>query len=480
VGQDVARLNLFQMVEYARVLARIRQQWPGARRLVAFGLATESKAQPPQTRSERLFFELARNGDGADAAGPQRDAGGTAVGRDLAGIVSDAVNVFDTAALLTPELVTRALAAYPDLRRPLRTFAFLPDFLYPGQVSRPPQDALVADMKAEARRRRDERAREEDDRRRQAPGGDERPAREETGERAGGVAAAYVYDEWSQDENDYYLNYCHVHEMPAKPAGARDLPAEILDLARRTRRAFEMLRPELSKEKYLSEGDAINVDLLTSYLVQRRREPSPCVNFYEKPFHNRRDLATLILLDVSGSTGSEVERQTTIELEKQAALILGQGLSALGDRFAVGGFSGNGREHCEFFIFKDFDAAWDRRAIARVLAAHPRSATRIGAALRHAGYRLAQVPARQRLILLITDGKPMDAGYDPATRYAQYDVRMACQENLHREIHTFCISTDDNSRADMEIMFPARRYAILPDIRVLPRVLPRLYVKLTV
>jgi nitric oxide reductase NorD protein len=240
-----------------------------------------------------------------------------------------------------------------------------------------------------------------------------------------------------------------------------------------------MLRPELTKEKYLPAGDEINVDLLTEHLIARHSEPAPRVDFYEKPYHNRRDLATLILLDVSGSTGSEVERLKTIEIERRAALILGHGLAALGDRFAIAGFSGTGREQCEFFVYKDFDEVWDREAVGRVMAAHPRSATRIGAALRHAGFRLSGIAARQRLVLLVTDGKPMDTGYDPNTRYAQYDVRMACEENRRQGIHTFCISTDENSLADMEIMFPEHRYVILPSVAKLPRVLPRLYVRLT-
>ena len=86
----------------------------------------------------------------------------------------------------------------------------------------------------------------------------------------------------------------------------------------------------------------------------------------------------------------------------------------------------------------------------------------------------------QRLIILITDGRPMDQGYDPGTRYAQHDVRMACEENRRKGIYTFCISTMENSRADMEIMFPERRFVILEDISDLPRVLPGLYIKMTV
>ena len=113
------------------------------------------------------------------------------------------------------------------------------------------------------------------------------------------------------------------------------------------------------------------------------------------------------------------------------------------------------------------------------MAAWPRSSTRIGPALRHSGYLLSLQPARQRLVILVTDGKPMDPGYDPNTRYAQHDVRMACEENARHDIHTFAISTEENSLADMAIMFPRRRFVILPTVEQLPRVLPQMYLKLT-
>lgn len=468
VGDDRLTLNLFQIVEYVRVLNAIRGTWPGARKLINFGLDAEYEALPPRYGADALFFDAAR------ANGPRTEAVET-----ILSVAHTSVNAFDTAAMLTDGLMAQVSEAHPSLKwEPLRTFGFLPDFLYPGTASQPPRDSLLADLKEQAKQRQ-QRDRDSDEKLSVQPPGDETDAERTDEDGEAGIAAAYLYDEWSQTEKDYYENYCYVYERHLKDAPVRDLPGEIMDLANRTRRVFEMMRPELIKEKHLQEGDAINADLLTDYLIQRKREPSPKVNFYEKPYHNRRDLATLILLDVSGSTGSEIERHKTIEIEKRAALILGQGLSALDDRFSICGFSGNGREQCEFFIFKDFETDWDRRSIGQVMSAYPRSATRIGAALRHAGFRLSEIPARQRLILLITDGKPMDTGYDPKTRYAQYDVRMACEENKRQTIYTFCITTDENTRADMEIMFPDHRYAILSDVRRLPHILPRLYIRLT-
>ena len=485
VGSDVLRQNLLQLLEYGRVLAWVWDRWPGARRLMASGVEAEFDALPPTSGRDQLLHAMLIGSCGGEGVRAHSSASARAacnrVAEDLCRLARTSVNVFDTAAMIQPDLEARVLAAYPDLGHDaLRTVSFLPDFLYPASVSQVPQDSLIADLKEQAKRRRDRQDQRADQQPRRAQ---VRQSTEDAAEEQGkeeGVGAAFIYDEWSQPEGDYYCQYCQVHEMRLQDVRPQAIPDEISQLAARTRRIFELLRPEYVKERYLAEGDTINIDRLVRYTVLRGREPSPRVDFYEKPFRRQRDLAVLILLDVSGSTGQGVDREKTIEIEKRAALILGQGLSVLGDRFAVSGFSGNGREHCEFFIYKDFSEAWDRERISCVLSAYPRSATRIGAALRHAGHRLSQIAARQRLIVVITDGKPTDTGYDPQTRYAQHDVRMACVENRRQGIHTFCVSTTENSRTDMEIMFPDRMFAILPDIQHLPRVLPQLYIRMTV
>ena len=471
VGPKLLAANLIQVFEFARVLRRIRRRWPGARRLVDFGIRTEFQEEPPRTGADFLFLDL------ATTAGDERP-----LARRVRAELDACVNVFGTAELLDSEWVAELEDAYPGLDAyPLRALAFLPDFLFTGEVDTTPSDNLIADLKtaAEQRKRPDDPEADDDaaspDRESgHSDGFDEREAQES------GVSAAYVYDEWSQPENDYYRNYCYVHEL--EPAGTvrAQLLDDISEEVRQVRRVFERLKPEIiNREKRLADGDVINADLLLEYLVDRRREPAPKVRFYEKPLVNRRDLAALVLMDVSGSTGETVEQQKVIDVEKRAAVILGAGLASLGDRFAICGFSGNGRENCEYYTYKSMDDPWTRDTINRVLSAHPSSSTRIGAALRHSAFRLSHVEARQRLVILITDGKPMDTGYDPNTRYAQHDVRMACEESRRLDIHTFCISTEENSRADMEIMFPDRRFAILPDIRDLPRVLPGLYIRLT-
>jgi len=471
VGHSVFNTNLLQVVEYTRVLKRVRERWPGCRKLLDTALQTEFARRGSDTGVDRLLHECLCPGD---CPSPQAETVLDACERS--------VNVFDTASLLEDEeveLVGRECAGLGE--HEMMPLCFVPDMMFPGHVSHPPPDRLVADLREQARRRREEESEsgeagqagtesEEDS--------DDSAEQDENAEQA--VAAVFVYDEWCHSDNDYYLDHCFLHEKECREStragGVCSTPVE----ARHVREMFERLKPEEArKEKWLADGDQINLDVLVDYIVWRNVEPFPRIQFYEKPLVRRRDLAVLVLLDVSGSTGDRSRGETVLDIEKSAALIFGEGLDSLGDRFAICGFSGNGRENCEYFVYKDFDESWGQQAIGRVLGAYSSSSTRIGVALRHSGHRMASVENRQRLIILVTDGKPMDSGYDPATRYAQYDVRKACEENMRTGINTFAISTEENARADMEIMFPGRRFVILDNIRKLPMVLPQLYLRMT-
>ncbi len=472
VGSDPVRLNLFQALECGRVFARIRARWPGARGLLRFGLRVERETSPPRSDADRLLFDLLEEtGDAQALAGARR-------------VMSESVNCFDTAARLDEGWTRNVLRAYPDLGgRLVRTSFFLPDFLYPGATSSPPPESVVADLKDAALQSRSEEAPpgEQADRA-DVPSASEQEQEEAEQTRPGAqAAAAFLYDEWSQTENTYYEGYCRVREVRDLPGRGRFPPQDWLDDARRVRQAFERIKPDLpSMEKHLPDGEVINPDLLLDYLVQRRKEPSPQVRFYEKRRVRERDLAVQIVLDVSGSTGERTAEEPVIQIEQHAALLLGEGLAALGDRFAVCGFSSNGRKDCVYSVYKDFEDAWGDSSRGRVLAALPSNATRIGPALRHSQHRLAGIDARHRIVMLITDGKPRDNdGYDPQSRYAQHDVRMACEEGLRQGVATLGISTEQNTLADMEIMFPGRRFVILRRIGELPKLLPRLYLRAT-
>jgi len=473
LGDDPRAAAVVSLIEVARVLDGLARRMPGTRRLIDFGVALEFDMHPPRTRTDAILYRCLTG----RPAGDERAADARAAGAVLAA-ARQSDGCLDAAAR-----AGACLAEVPEvLDAAPRALIFYPDPYYPGEVSAAPSKAAVADLGRRTRRR---------------PTGQPDPAdvddlRATPAEAAPAeTAPAIVYPEWNHLDNAYYEDWCFLRERVPSPDRHFHTPADPRRdaAARRARRMFERLKPDLArKEKYLSFGDEINIDLLVEHMAQRRRLGSAAVRFYQKTFIKKRDLAVALLLDVSGSTagvpapaarGAGPGAERIIDLVRHAAMTLGEGLDALGDPFAIYGFSGNGREHCDFFIFKDLHETFDDAPRRRLQAAQPMASTRIGVAIRHATAKLADAAARKRLILLVTDGRPQDAGYDPATRYAQYDVRMACQEAARRDIQVVGVSTCENTRADLEIMFPQRRFVVLDSMARLADVLPALYLKMT-
>jgi len=467
--RDLVRAALVGLVEIVRIVEAVGRNMPGARRLLEFGIQKDFALHPARTATDMLLQRCLRVGESR----ADRLASGI---REAAAASADC---FQSARGIDhlPEELRSVADALP------RAMIFFPDLYYPATVQPAPTSTLVADLSKQPKAVLDGAAPEHDSR--NVPQSEQDSSEDE----AVSVPAAFVYPEWNHKENDYYEDWCLLRELvPTPDPRARFAgEGELAEDADRARRMFERLKPELArKEKYLAHGDEINIDLLVEYMALKRALPAPRVRFYEKPFIKRRDLAVALLLDVSGSTASVPEQVTSdragnriIDLEKRAALGLGEGLDALGDEFAIYGFSGNGRENCNFFIYKDISESYSDESKRRLLAAHPTASTRMGVALRHCHAKLQGHAARKKLIILITDGKPQDSGYDPASRYAQYDVRMACHECAKDGIHVVCLSTLENSRADLEIMFPHRNYVILEDMTRLSDVLPMLYLKIT-
>ena len=495
VGDSILNQNLFQILEYARVLAESRKHWPGCEGLIRFGIQEEVRHNSSErSGAEQLFFDLMeiKRQIGRSALNMMQSV---AEARDdaerrhenlkmlekLDRITKISTHLFETAEQISTLESEVFLQLYPDLDETLlRPLTFLPDFFYPGYLQGSSLEEGLLDVEASPPRQAP-RFSPKRTRYKTVPGQPQILENRQTDGGAEDDSRCYLYDEWSQAEHRYLPGHCYVYEKKIPLRQEPFFSKELLEEGNKLRRIFEMLRPDDSrKEKRLPEGDLINEALLVEYMIRAKHEPSPKVDFFEQPAVRKRDIAVLLLLDVSGSTREQVNETRVIDIEKQAAVIFGQGLAALGDRFAICGFSSNGRERCEFLSFKDFNEPWDRQSQSRVLAARPMQNTRMGTALRHAGYHLSQLAARRKLIMMFSDGQPLDHDYDPQSRYAQHDVRMACLENKGLGIVTFCVSTLENSRQDMELMFPDQRYVILHNIRQLRRILPRFYMKLTI
>ncbi|EGC99158.1 putative amidase accessory protein, partial [Burkholderia sp. TJI49] len=177
------------------------------------------------------------------------------------------------------------------------------------------------------------------------------------------------------------------------------------------------------------DGDALDIDAAIAARIDRRagHAPDPRV-FRRRVPHDARG-PVLILLDLSASTAAQVAA-----LEKRAAFVLGDLFDRQRRRWAVHGYTSDGRHRVYYARFKDFGDAFDARRRTALLTADAGMSTRTGAALRHALALLRRETASERAaVLMIGDGEAADIDvFDP--RYLVEDARHAARQGRQRGV----------------------------------------------
>ena len=294
------------------------------------------------------------------------------------------------------------------------------------------------------------------------------------------------YPEWDEQIGDYRPRWTSVWERRATgnaSAFVESVLSEHQPMVRRLRREFQMLRPDgWGRERRARDGDALDLEALVEDLVDRRLGRPSDGRVYVRTRRNERDVAVAFLVDLSASTRENVGEtgKSVIEVEKEALVLMAESLEALGDRYGIFGFSGRGRQMVTFDVFKDFGERYDEGVKGRIGAMTYKMENRDGAAVRHATQKLLGVDARTRLLILLSDGKPLDCGCDLyQSSYAQADTRSALREAMEQRVHPFCITVDPDGEEYLRDMYGAVRYAVIDSVSALPERLPAIYRRLT-
>ena len=272
--------------------------------------------------------------------------------------------------------------------------------------------------------------------------------------------------------------HCAVQTFVAR-TGAPFVPGPALRAtARRVRRRLETLRAAPRQVHGQRDGDELDIDAWVRQRCQRGPvDDSPAV--YHRRERGERQLATLLLADLSLSTESHVDNeQRVIDVVREALYVFGEALTATGDAFQMLGFSSVRRQHVRLQHLKGFDEPWNDTVRARLAALKPGYYTRMGAALRAATLRLAQRPERQRLLLLLTDGKPNDLDLYEG-RYGLEDTREAVREARAAGVLPFAVTIDSEAAAVMPQLFGQQGFAHVRRPQDLGSRLAQVYAQLT-
>ncbi len=296
-------------------------------------------------------------------------------------------------------------------------------------------------------------------------------------------ADAFRYREWDWCMGDYLPDHVRVLErcLPEVDTGFyRHTLDRFRGMVKQIRRAFELLRPEeMTILRQWPEGDAFDYRALLDYAVDKKAGLMPSERLFLKRMKRVRDVATVLLVDLSKSTANTCDEQGTrvVDVEKQAIVLLCEALQVVGDRFAITGFSGSGALGVDYYRIKDMEAPFDANVQRRIGAMAPQRSTRMGAAVRHATARLKPVEARVRLIVILSDGYPNDLAYQGP--YAVEDTRRAVMEARAANVHVKAITVTINDNRQLDRLYGKAHHTLIGNIHDLPDRLVRVYSALT-
>ena len=283
-----------------------------------------------------------------------------------------------------------------------------------------------------------------------------------------------LYPEWDQASNSYRRDAVIVRARPAPETSADWALATLqthASLVRQVRERFERLRARRTRLPRQRDGDELDLAAVVRAMVDARTGHSVDDQIYLAVRPARREMAILLLVDVSGSTDSFVTSSLqVIDVEKIALLLAAEALDALGDRYAMYAFSGKGATGVRVTTIKGFADRNGPAVRGRISALKPEANTRLGAAVRHATALLDAQSAGHRLLLILSDGQPNDVDAYQGS-YGVEDSRQAINEARAKDVYPFCLTVDREESEYLRRIFGPSGYAILPRPEQLPRVL---------
>jgi nitric oxide reductase NorD protein len=298
------------------------------------------------------------------------------------------------------------------------------------------------------------------------------------------VSDPFHYQEWDYQVQLHRPDWVTVFERRQPMADPEDIEhilTEYKPVTHRIKQIIDLLTPAgVQRVRNMEDGDEIDLNAAVDAMVAIRMGEQPNPRITMRNVIKSRDLAIVVLLDLSESTNEAVpgSEKTILQLTREAASLVATAINGVGDPFAIHGFASDGRHDVQYFRFKDFNQRFDDEVKARLAGMRGGLSTRMGAAMRHAAHHLLKQPERRKLLLLVTDGEPADIDErDP--QHLRHDTKKAVEELYSKGIQTYCLTLDADADAYVKRIFGMNNYTIIDHVNRLPEKLPVLFATLT-
>jgi hypothetical protein len=280
--------------------------------------------------------------------------------------------------------------------------------------------------------------------------------------------AIATYPEWDRAAGAERAAWTTVRDAPAALADGRALSEALDRLGGFRERVARLVRGarvgRAARLKRQPDGFDLDLDAAVDAAIALRTGDLPDDRIHRASGRRARDVATVVLVDVSESTRDRVGGSSVLEIEKLAVAALASAMEAVGDVFAIRAFASCGRDDVRMIRVKDFADPTDASAMARLAGLSPGLSTRLGAALRHVGAELEPVRSHRKLVLVLTDGEPSDIDVSDPLDLVE-DARRAALALRRRGIDVFGVTLGpaaSSAAFGRANAMPARRLEDLP------------------
>ena len=284
------------------------------------------------------------------------------------------------------------------------------------------------------------------------------------------------YDEWDYKKRIYRKDYCNVFPEFQKETNA-EYYQHTLEKYKVTlnglRKMLASVNNKWQQQKRQFQGDGFDLDALTDLYSDIHSKVSPDERIYFSQRKKEKDIAILLLLDISLSSDSYAAGNRIIDVEKEVSILFGEILNEFDIQFSIDCFNSKTRNYTSYITLKDFKENWDTAKL-KVGTIQPVGYTRIGPALRHAGERIDRTDARNKWIILLSDGKPND--YDKYEgQHGIQDIKQALRELNERQINSYALAIEAQAKYYLPLMFGKNHYQILTSPVALLKSMAKLY-----
>jgi nitric oxide reductase NorD protein len=279
---------------------------------------------------------------------------------------------------------------------------------------------------------------------------------------------SYSYDEWNFSKSTYKKKWCHLEESKLHVGNlkAEDNLLEYQQMVTKYSKQIKHLKQYmrsllLDRKPTNRQADGPEIDL--DAVITKQIDMKSGFNGSDKIYVSKRkdisELSICTLIDSSLSADSYVSGRKVLDVTKESVAIIQEVIDEIFTDTMVASFYSNTRKKSNYHLIKDFNESWSSSSkyLTEIKAS---GYTRIGTALRHSLFKLEKVPAKRKVIILFSDGKPTD--YDAYEgEYGIADVRQCVKEGKVQGVDIISIAIDKEAKFYFPKLFGAQNYEIL-------------------